>query len=261
MLVQMIVQRGHKDVHVWVLLLHALHALGRTDDAHELDVLHAVGLQEVDGGGGGSAGGQHRVDHDHVALGDVGGHLEVVLHGQLGLGVAEQADVADLDVGHHADHAVHHAQTGAEDGNDGKLLAGDAAALGDGHRRLHVDLFQRQVAGRLIAHQHGDFGDKLAEFLHAGLFIAQDGQLVLDQRVIEYDNFAHVSVSFYSNVMGQRFCSAARRSCRSRSACDSRRYTGSSSSPEIGGLSCAAIATPQASCQRRLSGAMRKGMP
>ena len=160
-------------------------------------MLHADFLEEGDRRRGGAAGGEHRVDDDDVALSNVSGHLEVVLDRQLGLGVAEEADVADLDVGHHADHAVDHAQTRAENGDDGELLARDAAAFGQSDGSLHVDLLQGQVTGSLIAHQHGDLGNEFAEFLDAGLFITQDRKLVLDQGVVEYANVAHVSISLY----------------------------------------------------------------
>ena len=192
----MIVQRGHEDVHVRVILLHFLHALGGADDAHELDVLYARLLEEGDRRGGRTAGGQHRVDHDGVALLDIGGHLEVVLDRLQRLRVAEQAHMAHLDVGHHADHAVHHAETGAEDGNHSQLLAGDSLALGHGNGRFHFHFLQRQIAGRLIAHQHGDLGDELTKFLDAGPLVAQDGQLVLDQGMVEYAYFAHDCFSF-----------------------------------------------------------------
>ena len=180
-----------------MILLHARHTLGGADDAHELDVLHAVVLQKLDGRGGRAAGGEHRVDHDDVTLGDVGGHLVVVLDGFLGLGVAEQANVAHLAAGNHAHHAVHHAETGTKDRNDRHFLAGDAAASGDGNGRLNVDFLQRKIAGRLVAHQHGNLGDELAEFLHAGPLVAQDGQLVLDQGMVKYAYFAHDWISFY----------------------------------------------------------------
>lgn len=113
---------------------------------HELDVLAADFFHELHRGGRAAAGGEHGIDDDDVALGNVGRHLEVILHGLKRLRVAEQADVADLDVRHHGDHAVDHAETGAEDRHDGQLLAGDVLAVRRGDRGLHVDLLEREVA-------------------------------------------------------------------------------------------------------------------
>ena len=107
--------------------------------------------------------------------------------------------MAHLHVGHHADHAVHHAETGTENGHHRQLLAGDPAALGHGDRGLHVDLLQGQIAGGLKAHQHGDLRNQLPEDLDAGALVAQDGQLVLDQGMVEYAYFAHDSFSFICN--------------------------------------------------------------
>ena len=104
--------------------------------------------------------------------------------------------MAHLYVGHHIYHTVHHAQTGPEYGHHGQLFAGYAAALGNGNGGLHVHLFQRQVSGGLIAHQHGDFGYQFPEFLYTGVFISEDGELMLDERVVENAYFAHVRFSF-----------------------------------------------------------------
>ena len=100
--------------------------------------------------------------------------------------------MAHLDVRHHGDHSVHHAEAGAEDGDDGELLAGYVVAGGRTHRGLYLDLLEGQVAGRLIAHQHSDLADELAEGFGPRVLIAQDGQLVLDEGVVEYVHIAHV---------------------------------------------------------------------
>ena len=102
--------------------MHAIPS-GGGQDVHQLDMLAAVALDEGDGGGGGAAGGQHGVQDDDVPLGDIGGHLAVVLHRAVGLRVPVQADMAHLGGGNHLDDAVHHAQAGPEDGDDSQLFA------------------------------------------------------------------------------------------------------------------------------------------
>ncbi len=194
MLIEMVVQRGHINVNVGVILLHALNAFGRADDAHELDMLCAGFLEKGDRRRGRAAGCEHRVNNDDVALGNIGGHLEVVLNWLKRFRIAEQTDVTDLDVGHHAHHAVNHAKTRTQYGNDRQLFSSDAMALCNGDRGFDLYLLQRKIPGGLIAHQHCDLGDDLAEFLHAGLLIAQDGQLMLNKRMVEYAYFAHVLV-------------------------------------------------------------------
>ena len=175
-----------------MIVAHPLDALGGGDDVHQLDVLDLVVFDELDGRGGGAAGGQHGVQDDHVALGDIGGHLAVVFHRFQGLRVPVKADVAHLGGGDEGEDAVHHAQTGPQHRNDGQLFAGDALEGSGGDGRLDLHVLQRQVAGGLIAHQGGDLGDDLAEVLDAGVLISQDGELVLEQRVIQNVYLFHV---------------------------------------------------------------------
>ena len=63
---------------------------------------------------------------------------------------------------------------------------------------MHLYLPGGQVAGGLIAHQTGNFADQLAEFLNGGLLVAQNGQLMLDQGMIEDVYVCHdISPSIY----------------------------------------------------------------
>ena len=116
---------------------------------------------------------------------DVGGHLEVILYRLQGVRITEQAYMTHFHVGHHAHHTVHHAQAGPEDGDDGQLFAGDTMALGYGYGCFHIHFFQGQISGGLVAHQHGYFGYQLSEFLYAGVLIPEDGEFMLDKRVVE----------------------------------------------------------------------------
>ena len=178
------------------LFIHSNSGLGKTH------LLHAIGNSIIRNGNPNAKilyiTGQdfveqyvNRIDNDHVTLRDIGGHFKIILDRLQRGGVTEQAHMADLDVGHHAHHAVDHAETGAEDGNDSQLLAGDALAPGRSNRSFDDDLLQGQIAGRLIAHEHGDLRDELAEFFDAGALVAEDGQLMLNQRVVENTYFAH----------------------------------------------------------------------
>ena len=104
----------------------------------------------------------------------------------MGLRVAVQANVADLGRGDQIDHRIHHAESGTQDRDDRHFLARQHAhlCLGDGGLDLH--LFGGQTAGGLVAHQRGDLTDDFAEFLDAGILVAEDRQLVLQQRMFQY---------------------------------------------------------------------------
>ena len=86
---------GDDDVDVRVRGVQPLHALGRRDDGDHPHRLRARPLEDVDRGRGRVPRGQHRVEQDHVPLGDVGRQLHVVLDGLQRLLVPVEADEAD----------------------------------------------------------------------------------------------------------------------------------------------------------------------
>ena len=80
--------------------------------------------------------------------------------------------------------AVDHAEPRAQNGDEGDLAAGDHVELADTDGRFDLDLLHRHVAGGLIAHQHGDLVGQLAELLGTGVLVAQERDLVLDERMV-----------------------------------------------------------------------------
>ena len=94
-------------------------ALGRGEHAHAGERPGAPVVQELAGVGQRAAGGQHRVEHEHRAAGQVGGHLEscrararsVVL-------VAGDADEGGVGVGQQPEDGAMHPEPGPQDGHD-----------------------------------------------------------------------------------------------------------------------------------------------
>ena len=87
--------------------------------------------------------------------------------------------------GDQLDHGLGHAEAGAQDGDHGHLLAGDGGRVHLLQRRLDALPGHGQIARHLIAHQEGDLLQQLAEEDGGGALVAHDGELVLDQRMIE----------------------------------------------------------------------------
>ena len=114
------------------------------------------------------------------------------------LRVPEQADVADFGRGDQVNHGVYHAQASPEHRHNGQLLPGQDLNLGHTDGSLHLSCLHGEIPGGLIAHEGGDFADQLPELLDAGVFTPQDGELVLDQRVIQNVYMVHHSLSFLS---------------------------------------------------------------
>ena len=82
-------------------------------------------------------------------------------------------------------HAAHHAETGTQDRHEADLVVGKHLRAAGRDGRLDFDFLQREIAGDLIRHQHGDLFEQLAEILVGRFFHPHPGQLVLDQRMID----------------------------------------------------------------------------
>ena len=66
-------------------------------------------------------------------------------------------------------------------------------------------LFELYIARALVSHNSGYFFDKLAEFLHSRLFVAQYRDFMLDERMVEHENvFELFHLFFLRFVFGNR---------------------------------------------------------
>ena len=143
MLVEALVDGGGVEAHVRMGLLDRGDALGRRDQHQGADFLGPGLLQQIDGGDQGAAGGQHGIDDHGQALVQFTHQLFQVGVGLQGGFVAGEADHADPGAGDQAEHAVEHADAGAQDGHHGDLLAGDLFHLDGAAPALDVHLFHR----------------------------------------------------------------------------------------------------------------------
>jgi hypothetical protein len=99
--------------------------------------------------------------------------------------------VAHARPGHHVEHAVEEAVTGAQDGHKHQLLAVDDLAGHGFERGFDLHILQRHVARDLVGHQGAEFAQQAAEAVGAGVFLAHQGQFVLHQRVVDDVDIAH----------------------------------------------------------------------
>ena len=120
-------------------------ALGSRDQRDQPDRACARRLHRHDGGSGRVAGREHRVEQDHVALGDVVRQLDVVLDRLERLLVAVETDETDPRARDQREHAVEHPHPRAQDRADGDLLAADPAAVHPLERRLDLDRLVGEV--------------------------------------------------------------------------------------------------------------------
>ena len=97
--------------------------------------------------------------------------------------IAKQADVPHLRRGHHLPHAFHHAQPGAQHRHQADLFA-QFVTVGRAHRRGHRVFLQLNIGGGFVGHQDRDFADEFAELLGLGIDVAQEGEFLLDERML-----------------------------------------------------------------------------
>ena len=85
--------------------------------------------------------------------------------------------------GHEREHGVEHAHPRAQDRAHGDLLAGDPPRGHALERRLDLDLLVGEVLRRLVGEEQRELVHELAEHLRRRRDVAQEAELVLDERV------------------------------------------------------------------------------
>ena len=76
------------DGNIGVRFLHRGNAFWAADEAHKFDAFGAQLFDAINCRHSGVTSCQHWIDHDHMALLHLLGHLEIVFHSREGLGIA-----------------------------------------------------------------------------------------------------------------------------------------------------------------------------
>ena len=143
---------------------------------------------------GRAAGGEHGIEDEEIARVFAGRDLEVVVDRLERVVLAIDPDVTDPRRRDELRDPLDHAEPGAQDRHQGELLARHPHPPHPLERRLHLGGLERQVFGHFVRHQHGDLVHQLLEVLGRGVLVAQDGELVLDQGVIEHGEVGKLGV-------------------------------------------------------------------
>ena len=110
------------------------------------------------------AGGQHRVEHDRVALVHAVRHLEVVLDRHQRLRVAVQADVADARAGNHARACRRESRCRRAGSRTNTIFLPSITGLVIVSSGVSISIsVRRHVARDLVGHQHADLAEQAAE--------------------------------------------------------------------------------------------------
>lgn len=149
----------------------------------------------------GSAGGQHGINDEDGAPGEVLRQRLQVRHGLVGFFIARHANEADLGIWNHRQGGIHHAEPGANDGHDDGWIL-QAGALCCGNRGFASEVFYRQIAGGFI-YEHGS--QVLERSAKSGVItarIAHQGQAGSGKRVVyDVDIHAHY-FKLFGNHLG-----------------------------------------------------------
>jgi hypothetical protein len=184
-LVELAVERCANDRYVGMCVMHALHADGRGDETEETNALCAGAFERVDRGDRAAAGGEHRIEQQELTLGRIAGNFEVIVDRFERVVIAIESDVSDARRRHELENAFDHSEPGAEDWHERELLAGDALADGSLEGRVDRDVFEREVGRGLVGHEHRDLVDEFLENLRRRAAVAENRDLVLDERMAD----------------------------------------------------------------------------
>mmetsp|Transcript_18192 Transcript_18192/g.50495 ORF Transcript_18192/g.50495 Transcript_18192/m.50495 type:complete len:307 (-) Transcript_18192:213-1133(-) len=178
------VDRPDGDLDIGMLFLDGGKSFGAAEHGHEMDLRHAPLLEHGDGRERSLGRGDDGIEDDGRVGCALARQTVEVLHGGRSR-YAVHADVIDGGLGQELQHAVGHAQSGAQDGNDGdaldQLVAGaiqmivgaflaGADADGDGTRR--------EAGGRLVPEVVSDLAKHGTELAGGGVGGAQDADFV-----------------------------------------------------------------------------------
>ena len=139
----------------------------------------------MNGGDGASAGREHRIEEQELALGGIAGNFEVIVDRLERLVIAIEADVSDARRGDEFEDAFDHTESSPQDWDERELLPGDALTDGALEGGLDGDIFEREVGGGLVGHEHRNLVDELLENLRRRAAVAENCDLVLNERVAD----------------------------------------------------------------------------
>ena len=187
LLVEVIVNGGNNDVHIASItdgLLQDSQALGGREKTHTGDVFCSAFEKVVRRRNHGVSGGEHRVENEALTPGKIIGQTIRVGLDLEGVIVTAHTEEADLSGRQQTGHTFEHAQSGTKNRDNDRSGLGELAADSRSDGSIDRSLGDGHLAGRLVCEERDELVDELTESRGGGLAIAEDGELMVDQRVV-----------------------------------------------------------------------------
>ena len=173
---------------------HPANSFGRRDQVDEPHAPRIEFREQIQRRHRAAARRQHRVDQNHFRLAQIGRQALVVEHRAQSRFLALQANETNSRMGHELENRIQHSQAGAQHRHEHNFAPQLIPARAR-QRRPDRSRLDRKGPGRLVEHQLGDLPQHAPEFLRAGPLVAQQRQVMLDQRVRDDRHAFHSSMS------------------------------------------------------------------
>ena len=112
--------------------------------------------------------------------------------------------MADPGRGNEVEHAFQQSVARPQHRDEDQLLAREDRRLHLHDGGLYAFRPHGEIPGDLVAQQHADLADELAEHRRRRLLAAHQGELVLDQRVVDDDDIFHMGSRWFSAAPAAR---------------------------------------------------------
>ena len=172
--------------------MKSLQSLRSRNHKHTLNALAAMFLNEIHSCNSRTAGSQHRVNHNDQTLIDRIRKLAVILMRLMSNRITVKANMTDLGRRNQSSNTVHHTKTCTKNRNNSQLLTGNHGSLASLNRSLNLYILKRKITKCLKTHKNCNLFNKLTEFICSRLFVAENRNLMLDQRMIHNKNIVHI---------------------------------------------------------------------
>ena len=167
------------------------HSLRSCDNKHAFNILSTMLFDKVNGCHCRTACGKHRIYQNDLSLLNRIRKLAVIFVRLMSHRITIKSNMTDLCRWDKRCDAIYHPKACTKYRYNCQLLARDHRRLTCLNRGFNRNVLQRKITKCFISHQDSNLFDQLTELICSCIFIADNRNLVLDQRVIHNKYVLH----------------------------------------------------------------------